>query len=118
VPELSRSDTEPSSSARPNSNNSFGEVELSTIPSRTRPVRARSRSDSQGSLSDEDFGIREGPVLPERLARDPNLVDLPDLKSKSKVAVPVGGNGSRLHSQRPSSMDDDSRSQASSNQFD
>jgi hypothetical protein len=125
VPELSRSgrsDTEPSSSARPNSNNGFGEVELSTIPSRMRPARAISRSDSQGSLSDEDFGIREGPVLPERLARDPNLVDLPDLKSKSKVAVPVGGNGSRLHSQRPSSrsssMDDDSRSHASSNQFD
>ena len=31
-------------------------------------------------------------ALPERLTRDPDLVDLPHLKSRSKVAVPVGVN--------------------------
>jgi hypothetical protein len=31
----------------------------------------------------------DGPPIPERLSRDPTLVDLPDLRSSSKVAMPV-----------------------------
>jgi hypothetical protein len=33
--------------------------------------------------------------LPSRLSRDPELVDMPNLKSSSKIAIPVGFTRSR-----------------------
>jgi len=40
-------------------------------------------------LVDKDHRTRETD-FPSRLARDPNLVDMPNLKSTSKVAIPAG----------------------------
>jgi hypothetical protein len=38
--------------------------------------------------------------LPDRLARDPDLVDLPNLSSRSKVAVPVAIDHQRSNASR------------------
>lgn len=45
--------------------------------------------DAQNDDDNDDGDFDAASDTPERLLRDPNLVDLPDLKSKSKVAVPV-----------------------------
>ncbi len=58
------------------------ELEMSSL---TRRRSVLSDSESQGSLSDDDSA-----VVPDRLMRDPDLVDMPYLKSTSKVAIPVG----------------------------
>jgi hypothetical protein len=42
-----------------------------------------------GSASDDNMKGRMKDDMPVRLGRDPDLVDLPDLKRTSKVAVPV-----------------------------
>jgi hypothetical protein len=60
------------------------------------PMRGRSDSLSSG-------GRKSGPVimdLPDRLARDPDLVDLPNLSSRSKVAVPVAIDHHRSNASR------------------
>jgi hypothetical protein len=60
------------------------------------PMRGRSDSLSSG-------GRKSGPVimdLPDRLARDPDLVDLPNLSSRSKVAVPVAIGHQRSNASR------------------
>jgi hypothetical protein len=60
------------------------------------PMRGRSDSLSSG-------GRKSGPVimdLPDRLARDPDLVDLPNLSSRSKVAVPVAIDHQRSNASR------------------
>ncbi|GAX10881.1 hypothetical protein FisN_31Hh090 [Fistulifera solaris] len=65
---------------------SVGEVELA--------VRSDNGGDTSNSLDDQsddgDYSntIRD-PGSAKRLFRDPDLVELPDLKSKSKIAVPV-----------------------------
>jgi len=48
----------------------------------------RRNSEQSNSSSEEDKEVLE---IPERLLRNPDLVELPDLKSRSKVAIPVGG---------------------------
>jgi len=48
----------------------------------------RRNSEQSISSSEEDEEVLE---IPERLLRNPDLVELPDLKSRSKVAIPVGG---------------------------
>lgn len=65
---------------------SAGEVELA--------VRSDNGGDSSNSLDEQsedgDYpSSARDPGSAKRLFRDPDLVDLPDLKSKSKVAVPV-----------------------------
>jgi hypothetical protein len=45
--------------------------------------------DSTGAVSSDDMKGRLKDDMPLRLARDPDLVDLPDLRRTSKVAVPV-----------------------------
>jgi hypothetical protein len=77
-----------------------GDLEMVVDPLMGSPIMMRGRSDS---LSSSTGGRKSGPIimdLPDRLARDPDLVDLPNLTSRSKVAVPVAidhqrSNGSR-----------------------
>jgi hypothetical protein len=64
-----------------NFEDSFGDVELKPMPSYDEPSRP-ARVDSDDDLTPD--------TIPSRFIRDPDLVALPDLKSKSKVAVPVG----------------------------
>ena len=83
LPDLGR----PGYSLSGNNVDLLGEIELQPVSGSQR----RLRSDSKGSY---DSGMpspdnRVGTV-PDRLTRDPDLVDLPHLKSRSKVAVPVG----------------------------
>lgn len=72
------------------------EVEMSTLPS-SRMGRRRSDNSSTGSLSGDELD-EDSAVVPERLMRDPDLVDMPYLRSTSKVAVPVGSSGSAHNS--------------------
>jgi hypothetical protein len=79
------------------SGDSFGEIELQRFVSNT-PQR-RDRSDSFDSAYSNESFSRDSPdptsgAFRKRFARNPDLVDLPHLKSKSKVAVPVGLNDS------------------------
>jgi hypothetical protein len=79
-----------------NSGHSMGssahrEVEMSTLPS-SRMRQVFSDNDSNGSLSGDELEVNSGSV-PTRRMRDPDLVELPYLKSTSKVAVPVGTSG-------------------------
>ena len=64
---------------------------------RLHPYRDSSDS-SRGSSEDDNAGLE----IPDRLLRNPDLVELPSLKSKSKVAIPVGrtsnGSGAYNHS--------------------
>ena len=62
---------------------------------RMRPYRDSSDS-STGSSAEGEVHLE----IPDRLLRNPDLVELPSLKSKSKVAVPVGRkpNGSGAYS--------------------
>jgi hypothetical protein len=53
-------------------------------------TRINSSSASLGSNEDADVALENSLPVPERFFRDPDLVDLPSLKSKSKIAVPVG----------------------------
>jgi hypothetical protein len=62
---------------------SFGDVELKRMSSYQEPSRPAGVDSASESFDDE-------PTLDSRFTRDPDLVALPDLKSKSKVAVPVG----------------------------
>mmetsp|Transcript_46563 Transcript_46563/g.113412 ORF Transcript_46563/g.113412 Transcript_46563/m.113412 type:complete len:740 (-) Transcript_46563:422-2641(-) len=66
------------------------------------------REKSNTSLASEDDSVD---VVPERLLRDPGLVELPSLKSKSRVAVPVGSSntpaGSSNSQHRSNSFVDD-----------
>ena len=74
-----------------------GEVELSMVPKRlAHRSGARSDSSSQGSFSDDELSV-DTSGIPERLIRDPDLVDFPHLKSSSKVAVPAGGTPYKNH---------------------
>jgi hypothetical protein len=51
----------------------------------------RTNSNSSSSSSEEDeVALEHSLPIPERLLRNPDLVELPYLKSKSKVAIPVG----------------------------
>jgi hypothetical protein len=87
LPELPHSRSKsPTSRQSERVDESFGHVELSRIPSRVgRRKTPKGDSSSFGSLSEDEIE-----VLPQRLARDPDLVEFPHLKSKSKVAVPAG----------------------------
>jgi hypothetical protein len=74
-------------------------------------IEQMQREKSSTSLGSEDE--IEG-VVPERLLRDPRLVELPSLKSKSRVAVPVGSantsSSNNSHHKSTSSADDASTS--------
>jgi len=83
------------------------ELEMSTMPS-SRMRNMRSDNDSHGSLSDDELEVDA--TVPEGFYRDPDLVDMPYLKSTSKVAVPVGSghhgtNGGSNHDSRSSDLD-------------
>jgi len=68
----------PPPSSQFSSNNSFG--------GRLHSADSFHDGENEDAVS-EHSSILDG--TPSRLFRDPNLVDLPDLKSRSKVAVPV-----------------------------
>lgn len=65
----------------------------------------------QRETSSASLGSDEG-IVPDRLFRDPSLVEMPSLKSKSRVAVPVGsastpcGSANNSRHKSSSSMDD------------
>jgi hypothetical protein len=82
---------------KPRESDGFGEVELSKMPKRL--VRTKSDA-SRGTLSDDETSIEDTGV-PERLIRDPDLVEFPDLKSRSKVAVPVGSSSKPYKKKAP-----------------
>ena len=63
----------------------IGDVELSARPGATKTFSAGGGS----SFNDDDIDLASLDSAGLRFLRDPELVDLPDLKSKSKVAVPV-----------------------------
>ena len=65
----------------------LGDVELCRVPSR--------RHSSSGSVASGESNDLELEEIPERILRDPDLVEFPDLKSSSKVAMPVKSNGKR-----------------------
>ena len=84
----------------------------------TTQMRLRSLSSSSGGLGSGAQGSdnhhhgrhRSGPIimdLPGRLSRDPDLVDLPNLSSTSKVAVPVSIENQRSRSRDLTDDDDD-----------
>ena len=83
LPDLDR----PSHSLRDGSIDIFGEIELQPVSNGKRRLRSDSKGSYDSGMPSADNHV--GPV-PERLTRDPDLVDLPHLKSRSKVAVPVG----------------------------
>eukprot|EP00531_Pseudo-nitzschia_arenysensis_P006276 CAMPEP_0116124468 /NCGR_PEP_ID=MMETSP0329-20121206/5296_1 /TAXON_ID=697910 /ORGANISM="Pseudo-nitzschia arenysensis, Strain B593" /LENGTH=809 /DNA_ID=CAMNT_0003618449 /DNA_START=685 /DNA_END=3114 /DNA_ORIENTATION=+ len=60
---------------------------------RMRPYKDSSDS-SQGSSEGDEIHLE----IPDRLLRNPDLVELPSLKSKSKVAIPVGSSGAYSNS--------------------
>ena len=67
------------------------EVELTTVhrsPYNHSATRNR-RSSSRSSWSDDEF-LSDGEGTESRLFRNPDLVELPDLSSSSRVAMPVG----------------------------
>jgi hypothetical protein len=68
-------------------NNANGKNEDHTMIAFERVISFHSMGG--GDLDDDDDINDVASDTPERLFRDPNLVDLPDLTSKSKVAVPV-----------------------------
>ena len=65
----------------------------------TYPYKDNS-DDSVGSRDDDEIPLDTSLEFPDRLLRNPDLVELPSLKSRSKVAMPVGSsaNGSILYS--------------------
>ncbi len=76
----------------------FGSESRQKTP-RMRPYKDSSDS-SKGSSEGDEIHLE----IPDRLLRNPDLVELPSLKSKSKVAIPVGRplNGSGAYSNSPS----------------
>jgi hypothetical protein len=72
----------PNGSIRSNSNGTVGD---SSVDSSDQAVVAATLA---ARLSPTHHLV-DGPPIPERLSRDPALVDLPDLRSTSKVAMPV-----------------------------
>mmetsp|Transcript_13353 Transcript_13353/g.31229 ORF Transcript_13353/g.31229 Transcript_13353/m.31229 type:complete len:867 (-) Transcript_13353:33-2633(-) len=85
---------------RKNSSTPSREVEMTSFTlerhNHTGPV-GRRNSNPWRENSDSSGGSVEGDEIvldiPERFLRNPDLVDMPSLKSKSKVAIPVGSNG-------------------------
>ena len=73
----------------------FGDVELSTRSS-NRKSQARKSFASGSSFHDDELDALD--CNNSRLFRDPELVELPDLKSKTKVAVPVSMSRQSTHS--------------------
>ena len=69
---------------------SLGELEMSILSS-GRSAAMSSDRNLQRNLSGDDIDENLA-VVPERLFRDPDLVDMPHLKSTSRVAIPVGSN--------------------------
>jgi hypothetical protein len=58
-------------------------------------MRHNSSSNSLESADeDPDVALENSLPVPQRFFRDPNEVEMPSLKSKSKIAVPVGSNNS------------------------
>ena len=85
---------------------SHGDVEMVVDPLSPPSVAMHGKSDS---LSSGGGRMKSGPIimdLPDRLARDPDLVDLPNLSSRSKVAVPVAIEHQRSNGSRKSSDDE------------
>ena len=95
-----------------------GDVEM--VGDALVPASLRGRSMSSDGLGSRQSGSNHssgrrlsGPIImeiPERLSRDPDLVDLPNLSSRSKVAVPVSieqQQQSRNASDAGGSADDD-----------
>ncbi|KAL3924228.1 MAG: hypothetical protein SGILL_001174 [Bacillariaceae sp.] len=81
------------------------EIEMKSLtpPKFHTPPPARSasglpRSQSSQSLEsteeDADMALENSLPVPDRFFRDPSEVEMPSLKSKSRVAVPVGSNNS------------------------
>jgi hypothetical protein len=69
------------------------ELEMTRVTPSKSATHLRLRkhsSDSFGSTEEAAISPDSALPLPERLLRNPDLVDMPDLKSRSKVAVPVG----------------------------
>ena len=66
------------------------ELEMSILSSGHSSLMSSDRK-PQGDLSGDDVEVNLA-VVPERLFRDPDLVDMPHLKSTSRVAIPVGSN--------------------------
>lgn len=58
--------------------------------------RSNSNRSSESSIADEDpdVALENSLPVPERFFRDPSEVEMPSLKSTSKIAVPVGSNNS------------------------
>jgi hypothetical protein len=73
-----------------NNNNNLGDVEM-TSSNNSRNMRPSYNKNRRRmpSVDDDNFSIMSHDSGTVRLFRDPGLVDLPDLKSQTKVAVPV-----------------------------
>ena len=67
----------------------LGEVEMNDLGKPDNSPHALRRMNSSGSHSSLDE-LEHDNNIPIRLMRDPDLVDMPHLKSRSKVAVPHG----------------------------
>lgn len=67
------------------------EVEMTHFPSTDHKEKGRRDHNLWRKNSDPSISSEEDEVIPERLLRNPDLVELPYLKSVSKVAIPVGG---------------------------
>jgi hypothetical protein len=66
------------------------------------------------SNEEVDDSLASSLPVPERLLRNPDLVEMPDLKSRSKVAVPVGSSPSNFGEiLSPSSFGDASTDESS-----
>lgn len=89
------------------------EMEMTSLTPSNKNSRLRLRklssSTSFDSAEEAVVMLPDGSSpLPDRLLRHPDHVDMPDLKSTSKVAIPVGSNSSRSFVEMTSSYGDGS----------
>jgi hypothetical protein len=69
-------------------------------------VNQPTSSDSFTVDEDPEVALENSLPVPERFFRDPNEVEMPSLKSTSKIAMPVGPNGSIVNRSHSSSDED------------
>jgi len=74
------------------------ELEMTGMSSGGHSIRRSPDHSIVANLSSDDLEENLAVVVPERLFRDPDLVDMPHLKSTSRVAIPVGRSNSPQNS--------------------
>lgn len=91
------------------------ELEMTSLGSPPSIQLRRVNSNATARSNEEvDDSLASSLPVPERLLRNPDLVEMPDLKSRSKVAVPVGSSPSNFGEiLSPSSFGDASTDESS-----